>query len=190
MVETVNIAVRCADGSVTFMGIVVDDRRAIQIGTKSRKQQAALRDYIDGLIRQSAFPKKNADGTMYKGWDALPAKGNRTEFAWRVVGDDEDIEQIQGSPYRGAVRDTGKKLHFDMPHARRLAVEDVRRRRGPEMAALDAEWMKAFGTGDARAAAAIEAKRQAWRDRPAELEQTLRKAKTLSDITAAVTRIG
>jgi hypothetical protein len=83
--------------------------------------------------------------------------------------------------YRDAWTDNGTITH-DMPIARGIHRERVRRRRREAFEQLDAEWMRAIGQNRRAEADAIEAQRQLWRDAPA--NPLIDTAQTVEDLKA------
>lgn len=70
--------------------------------------------------------------------------------------------------YRNAWALNGGIIRHDMPKCRLLHKARLRELRKAAMANLDGQWMRAIAAKQDAAAAAIEAKRQAWRDAPAD----------------------
>ena len=60
----------------------------------------------------------------------------------------------------------GGNIRIDMPSARVIKMDQIRRARDSYFPPLDAEWMKAMGQGDAAMSVRIETQRQHLRDIP------------------------
>lgn len=84
--------------------------------------------------------------------------------------------------YRNALRHDGSAFSHDMEHARRLHLDIVRQERNAQFPALDVAWMKAMGQGDTKAAAEVEAQRQALRDLPKTLGTAIEAARTTDEL--------
>jgi hypothetical protein len=84
--------------------------------------------------------------------------------------------------YRDALSDQGGALHFDLPKARELHLARLRRDRVAQLEALDAQWNRAFASGDTAGAAAVEAQRQALRDMPQRVAAALAAAATIDEL--------
>jgi hypothetical protein len=69
--------------------------------------------------------------------------------------------------FRDAWIVNGHGVAVDMPRARDVHRGHIRRNRVAALRALDAAYQKASDAGDTKAAAAISAHRQKWRDAPA-----------------------
>ncbi len=98
---------------------------------------------------------------------------------YRVLGTDEQVPRDR--TYRNALRDTGAELVHDMPRARALHLERVRRKRAVDLAALDIEYMRHVGINPKRAAE-VETQRQALRDLPTTLAPALEAASTVEQL--------
>jgi hypothetical protein len=84
--------------------------------------------------------------------------------------------------YRAAWKLNGSKVEVDMPKARAIHMNYIRRARDKKLAELDPLWMKATGQKKAVEADAIEAQRQKLRDIPQTLD--LSQAATPDDLKA------
>jgi hypothetical protein len=102
----------------------------------------------------------NADGTPHA--DAV------TVVSWRRIETAERVMFQHDRTYRNALVMDGDKIAHDMPKARECHRNHLRRLRSHELPELDAQWMRATGQGKAKEAADIEARRQQWRDAPAD----------------------
>jgi hypothetical protein len=85
--------------------------------------------------------------------------------AWYRVADD-DIPTDR--TFRDALHHNGKALVHDIEKARSIKRDHLRHERASALPLLDNEWMKATGQGDKKSADLVEAKRQKWRDAPAD----------------------
>lgn len=159
--DVVHIAITCADDSLAIMAFVTREYNAD--GTVAWSRQAT-KFAVDAEVALCSFTA-----------DKMPLKG------WRPV-DPRDIPADR--TYRDALRDTGTAIAHDMEHVKRIALDHVRQERAPLFAEFDALWMRANGQGDAKAAAEIEAKRQALRDAPQELAKALAEVKTVDEVKA------
>jgi len=159
--RTVAIALTFADGTLGVMQFVTHEFT----GTGSlRWQRTADPATIDAEIAKSSL------GQPVVSWRPLdPA--------------DLPIDRI----YRNAWRDVGGKIEHDMPQVREIALTRVRRDRAALLTQLDADWMRATGQGKRQEADAVEARRQALRDRPAVLAASLASATTPEQVTALAT---
>lgn len=68
--------------------------------------------------------------------------------------------------FRNAWTHDGVTLSVDMPKARVIHMDRIRRARKPELERLDVEWMRAMGKKDQAAADTFEAQREALRQIP------------------------
>lgn len=84
--------------------------------------------------------------------------------------------------FRNAMVWDGKRVVHDMGRARDLRREQLRRDRAPALSALDVDYQRADERGDAKAKAAIAAKKQALRD--VTKHPAIDKAATLEELRA------
>jgi hypothetical protein len=82
--------------------------------------------------------------------------------------------------YRNAWTDDGSVIRHDMPKARDLHIQRVRRARGLRLEDLDAKWMRASGQKKQNEADEIESQRQTLRDLPMTLK--VEEAQTIEDL--------
>jgi hypothetical protein len=87
-------------------------------------------------------------------------------LSWRII--QESDLPTGGRTYRNAWVDTGTSVVHDMPKARDVHRDLIRKLRVPALKELDAQWMRATGQGKKAEADAIESQRQALRDAPAD----------------------
>lgn len=66
--------------------------------------------------------------------------------------------------FRDAWKMRAGAIEIDLPRAKEIQRDHLRRERAPLLAALDVDWSRAMAKGDAKAAQEIETKRQALRD--------------------------
>jgi len=86
--------------------------------------------------------------------------------SWRRIEPSEIKEQDR--VFRGAWKDTGKAIEPDLTKSKALKADMIRKERKVALRDLDAEWMRAMGQGKKAEVEAVEAKRQKWRDAPAD----------------------
>ena len=104
---------------------------------------------------------------------------DRPFVSWRRLSEG-DIPQDR--TFRNAWVDDGKYIVHDMGKAKQLKREHLRHERAAVFPALDAQWSRAFGQGKADEAAAVERRRQALRDMPA--DPRIDAAATVDDLNA------
>lgn len=109
---------------------------------------------------------------------ALNGDALATVLTWRVVAESD----LPDREYRDAWTDTGAAIGHDMGKAREMKRAFVRHARATAIVKLDGEWMKATGQDNKRAAADAEAKRQQWRDAPA--DPRIDAAQTIEELKA------
>lgn len=81
------------------------------------------------------------------------------------------FEELPTVHFHNCWRDDGTgKVVVDMPLARTQRLREIRTERDRRFAPLDNEWMKATGQGNKAEAEALEAKRQALRDIPQNID--------------------
>lgn len=83
--------------------------------------------------------------------------------SWKQISEDDLPER---DDYRNALRDIDGKLQHDLATAKVLHRNIIRHERAAAFAKLDGDWMKAVAQNDVETIAAVEAKRQVWRDAP------------------------
>jgi hypothetical protein len=159
--KVVRVAIRQADETVAVMEFSVINRGSILPSGAEWVDRAA------GWWMREANPaniEEDINRAIF-----VPGQGGYLLgpiLGYRVMREDE--EAPKRGPYRGAYRDRGGKLEVDMPAARELHRERLRIRRVAKMQELDGEWMRAKGQGKELDAHAVEVKRQALRDLPAD----------------------
>lgn len=93
-------------------------------------------------------------------------KSPRGVASWRRVSD-ADIPPAEHRVFRDAWTDDGKSIAIAMPKARVIHRDRIRADRVPLFSRLDADYVRADETGDAKAKRAIIMRKQALRDAPA-----------------------
>lgn len=92
--------------------------------------------------------------------------GPKVVVSWRKF----ELGELPSSDrtYRNAWKDTGARIEHDMPKAREVHRDLIRKQRSPVFADLDGQWMRAMGKQDVVEIQRVEAERQKWRDAPAD----------------------
>lgn len=112
----------------------------------------------------------------------MSGHGQKNLKGWRRI--DFQDWPTKETFYRAALRDLGDRIGYDMDHARVLHLRTLKDERAMAFPDLDAQWMKAFATGDKATADAVEAKRQALRDVPVSLASAIDGASTVEELKA------
>jgi hypothetical protein len=172
MSKTVQIAIRVSTGKVYHSTLSLEGRFPAPprvrgwvydqaTSTWSRKPtnaniDAEVRD-LDATWRTMS----NADGS--------PHADRCTVLGWQRLSPAESAIFERDRVYRNAlVIDEAGAIVHDMPKARECHRNHLRRLRAHALPQLDAAWTRAMGQGKADELSATEAKRQAWRDAPAD----------------------
>lgn len=162
------VAITFDDGTVGIMQFLLDPRlpaRQHVIGFDGTARKAS-----DEAIE---FEVAKTD------WGAVkPLRWRRMPFS----------EIPQDRTFRNAWHDhptRGVEVH--MPRAREIARTMIREQRSSAMAALDVEYMRSLERGDDSARNKVTARKQQWRDAPA--DAALERAKTPEQLKAAVAKI-
>jgi hypothetical protein len=161
--ETVPIAVILKDGTLAVQHI-------LRIGRGSFLPSGAT--YVDGLTWLREVTDEGVKhnlartfGDQVMSWKRLQKHdlpADRTfRDAWHLVGD---------------------MIVHDMQKAKSIKRDHIRHARAQAMVELDAQFTRAQGTGDKKAADLVEAKRQKWRDAPA--DPRIEAAKTVEELKA------
>lgn len=108
-------------------------------------------DDLRSMIAKRSIPPGATFEEMPQGWE--PPTDREFRNAWRGKPTAESVTHSQE-----------RKIHVDMPHARQLLREKLRRKRIAKFAALDAEYMRADEVGDQQLKREIAARKQALRD--------------------------
>lgn len=136
--ETQTIAISFANDHVAILHYVTHDRRA-------GWRRLATKENIEAEIAKSAWPAECV----------LPVK------SWRFI----DVSEIPTDrTYRNAWTDVDRKLGHDLPKAREIHREHLRRKRGPILAQLDVDFMRASERGDAQEMEKVVRQKQYFRD--------------------------
>jgi hypothetical protein len=162
--EVVHIALTFADKTVGAMQLVVGEYNGRGEMLSSREP---TREAVEAEIAKMQTPDPETGNTGLAR-EKIPVR------SWRFCSADE---YPADRTYRDAWRDTGKKIVHDMPQAREIHRTNLRRDRGPLLAALDVEYQRADEmdlSGGARSVAGtrkksdIAAQKQRLRDAPAD----------------------
>jgi hypothetical protein len=156
-VETVPIAVSCADGTVTILRYVI---REMQGGVVRVERTPTDEDISREVSRASACFDR----------EKLPV-------TWARIAE----HQIPTDrTYRNAWRLRDGEIVTDMDHARRLHLDAIRHARARVLEQLDRDWMRAMGQGKTDEASKLERQRQTLRDLPETLR--LEDARTTDEL--------
>lgn len=156
--DVVTVAVSRVDGGVTVLRVIENeyepDPRS-ESGRRVRKHYDVTPAYVESLIAQYV-----RDGA----W-----QGGQLPTGWRFVPNDYVDEQTDRT-FRNAWKDApGRgKPDVDMPKAREIHRERLRRLRTPLLEQLDADYMRADESGDQQEKRRVAAQKQALRDVPAD----------------------
>lgn len=144
MTTEVKVAIAMNDGQVFFMTFLTKIRTAGGI-----LQRKASRANLQAEVDRCAAA-----------WAADPANIGGGVKSWRVIR----AEEIPADrTYRNAMTDTGKVIVHDMPKAREIHRQRMRRVREPLLAQLDIEYQRADENGG-NGKGSIAALKQALRD--------------------------
>jgi len=159
--NTISVSVRLNDGSVVYLTFVT------------------LGEFATGTVARAPTPANIQAEIARQPYAAQVA-------SWRVI----DRADVKDDPltrrYRAALRDTGA-FTFDMPVARELHREYIRRAREPLLTALDADYLRADEQNAVQEKARIAAAKQVLRDLPA--APAIEAAQTLEELEAAWPRV-
>lgn len=169
MSEHVRIAIAMTDGRVFHM--TVESRGRFPSPPKQGgwvQERNAAGEWSGWYVRQvtDAVIEHELDRASF-GW-ALDERGPALPVTWRRISADESVDFERHRLYRNAMTLREGRIERDIDKARECHRNHLRRLRISELAKLDAQWMRATGQGDKKAAAAIEKQRQQWRDAPAD----------------------
>jgi hypothetical protein len=123
----------------------------------------------DGGLSLMQFVEKEHRSLQGEGWQIPPTPENINKeikragldcVSWRIIAD-EDVPLDRS--FRNAWKDDGK-ISVDMPKAREIQKDVLRRERGNRLAALDIEFMRAIEKNDKKALDAIATRKQVLRD--------------------------
>lgn len=159
------VAVSRVDGGVTILRVV--ETEYLPDGSVHKTYEITPA-YVDSLIA-----KYVADGH----WT-----GPLAPVSWRFVPNDF-VDEHTDRDFRNAWADTGKgKPGHDMAKAQTIHRDRLRALRGPKLAALDTEVMRADEENNKEAKAAAVAKKQKLRDLPD--NPRIAAAKTIDELKA------
>ena len=162
------------DGSITVL--IVNEKMRL-----SGETDAQMLDREEARLREPNVSELGGSRPQFGEW--FDATGRKIrEAAVRVC--DMDVDALPSRRFRDCWRTNGTGIHVDLPLARSQRLREIRTERDRRFAALDGEWFKAMGRGDAANAAVVDAKRQALRDVPQAAERDLA-ALTTPDALAA-----
>lgn len=140
------------------------------------------RPYSDEELRQEALL---AIGNLVRGrhvkdgWNEDQILAEARTIPWQVV----DSSTLPPDRYfRGALRAEKGRFTIDMPKAREIHMNRIRKARDKALTALDVETMKAVGKGDQQSLTVTEARKNFLRNIPQTLD--LSKAKTPEELRA------
>ena len=137
------------DGSVGIVGSGHLEALQLQFGA-----QFSLDD-LRALIAKRSIPAGATFTEMPPGWE--PPADREFRNAWRGRPTAESVAHVEEPT-----------IHVDMPHARQIWRDKLRRKRIAKLTALDAEYMRADEASDQQEKRRIAAKKQALRDLPAD----------------------
>ena len=152
--DTVPVALTFADDTIGILWFVVTEYGRDGVPVWSRRDSDAE------IAREIAKASKSIPPAK------LPVR------SWRVLAE----EQVpKDRTFRDAWRDRDGRIVVDMPAARELHRERIRRARVSALAVLDIEYQRAGETADKIARAYVVAQKQALRDAPADprIEQAM-----------------
>lgn len=112
-------------------------------------------DALRAMIAERSIPAGATFEEMPTGWE--PPTDREFRNAWRGRPTTESVVHGQEA-----------KIHVDMPHARQILREKIRRKRIAKLAALDAAYLRADEDGDQLAKRDLARQKQAFRDAPAD----------------------
>lgn len=170
--SSVYLAIVLDDDSVALMEFVTASRgSALPHGARRVDDDSWERDPTDENIFAELF-------RAFPATDSLGLPVPQPVRYKRVARADIPSDRT----YRNALRHTDAGFHFDMPQARQMHVDAVRRMRTAQLGELDKEWTRATGQGKKTEADAIEVQRQALRDAPQTLNVDA--AQTIEELKA------
>jgi hypothetical protein len=156
--ETVTVAVTRADGGVSVLKVIKTEYD----GERVRARYNVTPEYVDSIIAKY-------------GWT-----GDLAPVSWRFVGDDYGAAD---RTYRNAWKDNGGgKPGHDMPKAREIHRQHLRKARLREMDALDIDYQRADEMNDQARKRAVATRKQALRDVTA--DPRIEQAQTVDELAA------
>jgi hypothetical protein len=152
--DVVTVAVSRVDGGVTVLRVI--ETEYDRDGEVTRRVDVTP-EYVDGLIAKYVAADRPE---IERQW-----VGGQMPVSWRFVPNDY-VDENTDRYFRNAWKDTpGRgKPDVDMPKAREVHRQKLRRLRIPLMDVLDVEYQKADERGDQQGKRDIAGKKQALRD--------------------------
>lgn len=152
--DVVTVAVSRADGGLTILRVITTEYRP----TSAEEKAAGLGDRVANWTREPT-PEYIASIIAKHGWT-----GGLQAVSWRIVPDDI-VDEATDRTFRNAWKDDGSaKPGVDMPKAREIQRDRLRRMRDPLLAQLDLEYLQADEQGDQQRKRLIADRKQALRD--------------------------
>lgn len=171
--DTVTVAITLDNGELAVMGFLVTGR--------GNSLPSGAFWLSDGIWRRPPN-EANIRAEVLKTFDDTGSVGRRPQpVRWRIV---KEADVPTDRTYRAAWMDNGRAIVHDVEKVKGIVLERVRSARAKAFQELDARWMRAVGQGNTTQAAAVEAERQALRDKPAVLASAFQKAKTVQAVHA------
>lgn len=128
-------------------------------------------DDLREMIAERSIPAGATFVEMPQGWE--PPTDREFRNAWRGKPTAESVAHAEEP-----------RLQVDMPHARQILRDKLRRKRIAKFVELDAEYMRADEAGDQQEKKRIAARKQALRDAPA--NPAIESAKTPEELKAVL----
>lgn len=171
--DVITVLVNRADGGVTVLRVITAEYRPstpeeIAAGSGPRVKNWSVEptpDYIEAIIAKHDWPP--------------PLRA----VSWEIAPNDI-VNEGTDRTFRGAWRANGKRIDVDMPKAREIQRERLRRMRAPLLEELDVDYMKAGELGNDAAQGLITTKKQALRDVTA--DPAIEAAQTPEELKAVV----
>lgn len=164
--ETIPLSVTLEDGSQVIHYFM----------TTGRGSQLPTKAYWSGPMQWKRDP---VDEVIVENLNN--AFADRPWVSWRKLSTGDIPED---RTFRDAWVDDGKTITHDMAKAKELKRAHLRHERAALFPGLDGQWSRAFGQGNKAEADAIEARRQALRDAPA--DPRIDAATTVEELKAVV----
>lgn len=157
----VYLSLAMSDGTVAIMGFGTVNLRAPKAGeTPKVAVMSPWGELLPAVIERREVTDEEVFAECAKiVWDS-----GAHVVSWRQLDGEPDLND----EYRNAWTDTGKAIDYDMPRARAMHRDKLRRERAPLLTVLDREQSLALRAKDDSAFDAVEARKQALRDAPAD----------------------
>lgn len=169
--DVVTVAVKQAGGGLTILRVVENEYAPNPENPTERilsRHLDVTPEYVDSIIA-----KHVAGGNWI---------GDKAPVGWRIVPNDF-VDESTDRIFRNSWKDTGKKKpEVDMPKAREIHKDNMRKARFQLLEDLDTAYMLADEQGDAKKKKDIAAQKQALRDVTAHPD--IEKAKTPEQLKA------